>query len=542
MGWRDIVGDAGRIVGIDHFGASADYQRLYHGVRPHRRGRRPGSQGQHRRRRRQRADRPADSPTPDTPHERTQPMNDRLQALSDQGVSIWLDDISRERLTSGNLAELIEDSARRRRDLQPDDLRQGALRRRRLRRAGQGPRRPRRRPRGGGPGDHDVRRPLGAATCCATSTTAPTGRTAGSASRSTRGWRTDTDATIAEARALWWLVDRSNVMIKIPATQEGLRRHHRRHRRGHQRQRHADLQPRPLPGRDGRLPHRARAGALARASTCRRSARSRRSSSAGSTPRSTSGSTRSGAATRRRPCAARPRSPTPGSPTRRTRRSSAPTAGRRSRAAGAHQQRPLWASTVGQGPRPSRHDVRRRPGRAATPSTRCRRRPSRRPPTTARSPATQVTTNYDDAAAGPRRLEKLGISYDDVVQVVEDEGVDKFEKSWQELLDTVHGGTGGGTRSEDADAHRHAPRRRTTTPSRRWSPTGWRAGSPPRTPRSGARTPSPRRRSGSSLGRPAHRRRGRCSPRSTPCGPSCGPRASTGSCSAAWAARRWRRR
>jgi len=29
LGWRDIVGDAGRIVAIDHFGASADYQRLY---------------------------------------------------------------------------------------------------------------------------------------------------------------------------------------------------------------------------------------------------------------------------------------------------------------------------------------------------------------------------------------------------------------------------------------------------------------------------------------------------------------------------------
>ncbi|MBA3232547.1 MAG: transketolase [Propionibacteriales bacterium] len=29
MGWRDIVGDSGRMVSIDHFGASADYQRLY---------------------------------------------------------------------------------------------------------------------------------------------------------------------------------------------------------------------------------------------------------------------------------------------------------------------------------------------------------------------------------------------------------------------------------------------------------------------------------------------------------------------------------
>ncbi len=29
QGWRDIVGDAGEMIGIDHFGASADYQRLY---------------------------------------------------------------------------------------------------------------------------------------------------------------------------------------------------------------------------------------------------------------------------------------------------------------------------------------------------------------------------------------------------------------------------------------------------------------------------------------------------------------------------------
>lgn len=32
----------------------------------------------------------------------------------------------------------------------------------------------------------------------------------------------DTDATIAEAKQLWWLVNRDNVMIKIPATKEGL--------------------------------------------------------------------------------------------------------------------------------------------------------------------------------------------------------------------------------------------------------------------------------------------------------------------------------
>jgi transaldolase len=36
-------------------------------------------------------------------------MNARLQALSQAGVSIWLDDLSRSRLTSGNLAGLIRD-------------------------------------------------------------------------------------------------------------------------------------------------------------------------------------------------------------------------------------------------------------------------------------------------------------------------------------------------------------------------------------------------------------------------------------------------
>ena len=36
-------------------------------------------------------------------------MSDRLQALADAGVSIWLDDLSRERIESGNLADLVKD-------------------------------------------------------------------------------------------------------------------------------------------------------------------------------------------------------------------------------------------------------------------------------------------------------------------------------------------------------------------------------------------------------------------------------------------------
>ena len=35
-------------------------------------------------------------------------MSERLKALADAGVSIWLDDLSRERIETGNLAELMK--------------------------------------------------------------------------------------------------------------------------------------------------------------------------------------------------------------------------------------------------------------------------------------------------------------------------------------------------------------------------------------------------------------------------------------------------
>ncbi len=40
MGWRELVGDHGRIVSLEHFGASADYATHLPRVRHHRRGRR----------------------------------------------------------------------------------------------------------------------------------------------------------------------------------------------------------------------------------------------------------------------------------------------------------------------------------------------------------------------------------------------------------------------------------------------------------------------------------------------------------------------
>ena len=110
--------------------------------------------------------------------------------------------------------------------------------------------------------------------------------------------------------------------------------------RGHQRQRHAAVRRRALRRRSPRPTSAGSSAAQPR--DCRStSTRSRASSSRASTPRSTSGSPRSAAAT----SPARPRSPTRAPPTPATSRSSCGERFAALRAAGAHVQRPLWAST-----------------------------------------------------------------------------------------------------------------------------------------------------------------------------------------------------
>jgi len=147
-------------------------------------------------------------------------MSDRLKALSDAGVSIWLDDLSRERIESGNLAELIEKKSvvgvttnptifaaaiangerydeqvaqlvdkgesvdRVVFELTTEDVRNAC----------------------------DVFAPLAGAESA-------DGRVSIEVEPDLAN---DTEGTIASARALWSAVDRSNVLIKIPATKEGL--------------------------------------------------------------------------------------------------------------------------------------------------------------------------------------------------------------------------------------------------------------------------------------------------------------------------------
>ena len=105
-------------------------------------------------------------------------------------------------------------------------------------------------------------------------------------------------------------------------------------------------------------------------------------------------------------------------------------------AEGAHRQRPLWASTGVKNPayKDTMYVV-----ELAAPNT-----VNTMPTKTMQAVADhgeiagdQVTGNYDNARSVLDALERLGISYTDVTTVLEREGVDKFAKSWTELLSSV---------------------------------------------------------------------------------------------------------
>jgi transaldolase len=148
-------------------------------------------------------------------------MNDKTAALSAQGVSIWLDDISRERLTSGNLAELIADKNVVGVTSNPSIF-QKALEQGDAYNAQLGDLVTR-----GVELDEAVRLITSFDIRWACDVLKPVyDRTAGQDGRVSievdPRMAHETEKTTAEAKALWWLVDRPNVMIKIPATVAGL--------------------------------------------------------------------------------------------------------------------------------------------------------------------------------------------------------------------------------------------------------------------------------------------------------------------------------
>ena len=144
-----------------------------------------------------------------------------LGELTAAGVSIWLDDISRERLRTGNLAELIRDwavsgvtsnptifaGAVAHGDAYDQQLKDLAVREVKLEEAARAI------------ATYDIRWGCDVFRPVYDITDGVDGRV--SIEVDPRIAK-DTAKTIAEARALWWLVDRPNLFIKIPATLEGL--------------------------------------------------------------------------------------------------------------------------------------------------------------------------------------------------------------------------------------------------------------------------------------------------------------------------------
>ena len=146
---------------------------------------------------------------------------DTLKSLSEAGVSIWLDDLSRQRINSGNLAKLITEQhvvgvtsnptifahAVVHAEDYAEQVKQLAAR--------------------GASVDEAVREITIADVQQACDVFSGTWETSGGVDgrvslEVSPQLAHDTDATIAQAGELWKLVDRPNVMIKIPATVEGL--------------------------------------------------------------------------------------------------------------------------------------------------------------------------------------------------------------------------------------------------------------------------------------------------------------------------------
>ena len=281
LSWHKIVGDAGRSVSIEHYGASAVGGEAVRGVRLHRRARRRSrarvDRGGRQRPRehartaaRERHGRPAGlSPTgragPGSARagarkkgiDTMAPSSTPLTRLADAGVAIWLDDLSRERLRTGNLAELVAErgvvgvttnpsifaSALSKGDAYDEQLRELVGHRRRRR----------------GLPDHDGRRPAGRRRPAARLRPDRRRRRSrlhrgGPAARQGHG-RHDRlgEVPVGDGRP-------PERLHQDPRDRRGPAGHHGRARRGHQRQRDADLLPRPLPRRAERVRDRAREG------------------------------------------------------------------------------------------------------------------------------------------------------------------------------------------------------------------------------------------------------------------------------------------
>ena len=375
--------------------------------------------------------------TTDLDNTKTDTSTDPLGALSAQGVSIWLDDLSRQRMNSGSLQELIDtqhvvgvttnpsifqkalsegdaydeqvralakdgaDVARTVRTVTADDVRRAC----------------------------DILRPVYEATegldGCVSYEVDP---------RKAH----DTEGTIAEAKDLWALVDRPNLYIKIPATLAGLPAITEVLADGisvnvtliFSLERYRAVMDAHASGLEQALEHGHELGPIASVASF---FVSRVDTEIDARLDAMTDGENAAEAKRLRGQAAIANARLAYEAFEDF------TAGDRWRvlaSQGAHPQRPLWAST---GVKDKAYDDTRYVVELVAPGT-----VNTMPEDTMNAVADHgeirgdtVRGRHVEARKVLDDLAAIGVAYDDVIEVLEREGVDKFEKSWMQLLDAV---------------------------------------------------------------------------------------------------------
>ncbi|MCI3907128.1 transaldolase [Streptomyces spectabilis] len=361
------------------------------------------------------------------------PTSPALQALSDAGVSIWLDDLSRKRIESGDLAEAVAhghvvgvttnpsifQAAIGSGEGYEDQLADLAVR--------------------GVTVDEAVRMMTTADVRAAADVLRPVydatgGRDGRVSIEVDPRLAHETEATIAEAKQLAWLVDRPNVMIKIPATTAGLpaiteviglgisvnvtlifslERYRAvmdaylkglelAHERGHDLSAIHSVASFFVSRVDSEIDKRLDRVGTDAAKELKGRAALANARLAYEAYEEVFASARAGVLA----------------------------------AAGAHKQRPLWAST---GVKDPAYKDTLYVDELVAPDT-----VNTMPEATLKAAADHgritgdtVTGGYEQARADLKAVDALGISYDEVVQLLEDEGVAKFDAAWNDLLGTV---------------------------------------------------------------------------------------------------------
>ena len=361
---------------------------------------------------------------------------DILARLTADGVSIWLDDISRERLATGNLAELVKDMYVRgvtsnptifAHSMEHGDAYNGQLSDLGLRGIGvdEAAR---------SLTSYDIRWACDVLRPVFDGSDGADGRVSLEVDPRLAN---DTARTIAEARALWWLVDRPNLFIKIPATPAGLPAITTCLAEGisvnvtliFSLARYEQVMEAFMSGLEGAADqHLPGLASVASFFVSRVDTEVDKRLDALGTPEAKALRGKAAVANARLAYEL-------------FEQHFASSRWQALAKRGARMQRPLWASTSTKDPAyPDTMYV----DQLVAPHT-----VNTMPEATLHATADHGTAGgnaiagtYDEARAVFAQLEQLGIGYDDVVAVLEDEGVRKFADSWHDLLATIGGQLG----------------------------------------------------------------------------------------------------